>query len=280
MVDAEDLATKMDDQARRTLEYGRHRFLWTWLCMALLALLIGLALLVSVDTAKNQNETVKMTADTANAKSDANTASNEEITKYLKGEQGIPGVPGANGKNGAPGQPGSVPSDLPPGPIGPKGATGATGSPGVMGEPGLEGPAGVPGPAGNSGVAGEIGAPGEIGPAGAQGPKGEKGEKGDTGLQGPEGISGPTGPQGPPGTSASFNPQFISGFNGPNDISQKAVTVACPSGTKAIGGGFSVPLGVEVTSSKSVVDGWNVTAVATTIAPGTSWTLNGTVVCA
>lgn len=276
MVDTEDLAVKMDDQARRTLEYGRHRFLWTWLCMAVLALLIGIALEVSVNTAKKQNETVQMTADTANTKADANTASNEEITKYLKGEQGIPGVPGANGKNGAPGQPGSIPSDLPPGPAGPKGATGATGSAGAMGAAGLEGVAGVPGPTGSSGIAGEIGAPGEAGPAGAQGPKGEKG---DTGLQGPEGISGPTGPQGPPGTSAAFNPQFIGGFNGPNPISPKTVIVACPTGTKAIGGGFSVPEGVEVIASRSVVDGWEVTAIATTIAPGTSWSVNGSVVC-
>lgn len=280
MVNTEDLAEKMDQQARRTLEYGRHRFLWTWLCMALLALLIGVALEVSVNTAKKQNDTVAMTADTANAKSDANTASNEEITKYLKGEQGIPGVPGANGTDGAPGQPGSIPSDLPPGPAGPqgpKGEKGTSGSPGAMGEAGLEGLAGVPGPTGTAGAVGAIGVTGEPGPAGAQGPQGDIGPKGDPGAQG---LIGPTGPQGPPGTSAAFNPQFIGGFNGPNPLSPKTVIVACPAGTKAIGGGFSVPSGVEVIASNSVVDGWSVTAVATTIAPNTAWTVSGSVVCA
>lgn len=277
MVKTDDLSEKMDEQARRTLAYGRNRFLWTWLCMALLALLIGVALEISAKTAKNQNETVKVTADTANGKADANKKTNDEITKYLKGEQGIAGVPGANGKDGAPGQPGSIPSDLPPGPAGPAGPRGPKGTSGPSGVPGNTGPAGESGQTGNTGA---------VGPTGAQGESGLVGPKGDTGLQGPEGISGPqgpvgpVGPTGPAGTSAKFSPQFIGGTSNNDDLSPKSIVVACPSGTKAIGGGFNVPSGIEVIQSQSVVDGWSVVAVATTIAPGKLWTLHGSVVCA
>ena len=274
MVDTKDLAERMDAQARRTLEYGRHRFLWTWLCMGALALLIGVALEVSVNTAKKQNETVAMTADTANTKADANTASNEEITKYLKGEQGIPGVPGANGKNGAPGQPGSVPSDLPPGPAGPPGKAGSegpVGPAGAIGAPGVTGPTGEPGAPGGSGTAGEPGAAGEPGP------------KGDTGPAGAKGATGATGAQGPPGPAAAAPTTAIALNATANDtVPSKQVTATCTTG-RATGGGFAVvpsTAGIVVTASSPVGNtGWSGTAEAGTVAPGTNWQLLVFAVC-
>lgn len=279
MVDTDDLAKQMDEQARRTLEYGRHRFLWTWLAMALLAVLIAAALEVSVNTAKKQSETVQMTADTANTKADANTASNEEITKYLKGEQGIPGVPGANGKNGAPGQPGSVPSDLPPGPTGPPGKMG---SEGPVGPAGALGATGVTGPTGEPGVAGAAGTMGEPGTAGEQGPRGEQGPKGDTGLQGPEGISGPSGAQGPAGPAATPTTAIAINSTANDPAPSKQVTATCTTG-RASGGGFAVvpsTAGVVVTASSPVGNtGWSATAEQGTLASGTNWQLLSFAVC-
>lgn len=244
------------------------RFYITWLVIAVLALMSSVALIASSRVQKDVAQSAKLTAETANVKADANTASNEEITKYLKGEQGIPGVPGANGKNGAPGQPGSVPEDLPPGPPGPKGSTGATGAAGVMGEAGLEGAAGAPGPAGNAGIAGEAGATGEVGPVGPQGPKGDKGVDGVNGIagnKGDPGAIGPQGPQGPAGPIGTLKAVAIVAAS-PNDATpQKNVQAVCPAGSTITGGGYALlPATAEIvpTTTSSVGNGWQVTANA------------------
>ena len=277
MLDPEDLADQIDAQTRRTLEYGRHRFLWTWLAVALLAILTSVSLILAANTAKHQNENVKLTADTAKTQADATAASNEEITKYLKGEQGIPGVPGANGKDGAPGQPGSVPSELPPGPTGPKGATGAAGPPG---EPGAAGTPGETGTAGAAGLAGAAGASGEIGAKGATGAKGETGGRGDPGPPGPAGAVGPTGPAGP--AAPPLATQTITAVSAFDALLDKQVTANCPAGTTLTGGGFrwvpTSPL-IVVVASFPQGNGWFVEARGDALPAGTAWDLTAFAVC-
>lgn len=244
------------------------RFYFTWLVIAVLALMSSVALIVSTRAQKDVAVSAQNAAETANVKADENAASNEEITKYLKGEQGIAGVPGANGKDGSPGQPGSIPADLPPGPTGPKGATGsagAAGAAGVMGEAGLEGAAGAPGPAGSVGTAGEVGATGEIGPVGPQGPKGEPGVNGIAGNKGDPGPVGPQGPQGPAGPIGTLKAVAIVAAS-PNDATpQKNVQAVCPAGSTITGGGYALlPATAEIvpTTTSSVGNGWQVTANA------------------
>lgn len=259
------------------------RFYFTWLVIAVLALMSSVALIASSRVQKDVAESAKMTADTANVKADANTASNEEITKYLKGEQGIAGVPGANGKDGAPGQPGSIPADLPPGPTGPKGSTGASGAAGPAGEAGLEGTAGAPGPAGNAGAAG---IPGEIG---EQGPKGDKGDKGDPGVnglagnKGDPGAVGPTGPQGPAGVSGIANVQTVVATSASNaNPGNKNVSVVCPEGTKVLGGGFDTsPTTFQIVTLLSIPsgNGWDVVAAPNGLDPTVSWSAIAYALC-
>ena len=286
--DPNELVDQIDEQNRRTLQYGRKRFLWTWLAMGLLALLIGIALEVAVETAKRQNENVKLSADTANTKADANTASNEEITKYLKGEQGIPGVPGANGKDGTPGLPSSI-----PGPAGPTGAAGPTSTtPGPAGPAGADGsPSTVAGPLGPSGAPGTEGPPGPAGVQGPQGDKGvagDKGEKGDTGPAGPAGSAGPAGPAGAtgpagPAAAAPTLTTTVALAASPNDTAtHKQITVTCAAG-RATGGGFAlVPSdpGLDVSASSPVGNtGWSATADQLSLPPGTTWQLLVFAIC-
>ena len=114
-----DIYEQVSQQNEEVLGYSRKRFLGTWLAIALLAILICLLALTSLRTAStnlDQNEDI---ARVANKTADEASASTDDITAYLRGEQGIPGVPGANGADGTPGQPSSE-----PGPEGPKGAKG------------------------------------------------------------------------------------------------------------------------------------------------------------
>jgi len=71
-----------------------------------------------------------------------------------------------------------------------------------------------------------------VGPAGAQGAQGLQGPKGDKGDQGLQGLQGPTGNVGPATT------RF---FQHPSDLaagSSATLTVFCPAGEAAIGGGI------------------------------------------
>src|SRR5262245_58191333 len=105
---------QLEASHRSTLGYSRRRFLWTWLAVALLAILVALAVWLSVETAKRQNATTTDLANTAdNSAGRANDKTNN-VYLYLRGERGLPGVPGADGKPGTPGQPGSNPALLPP----------------------------------------------------------------------------------------------------------------------------------------------------------------------
>ena len=275
----DDLANRIDAQARRTLEYGRHRFLWTWLAVALLAVLTAIALEVSVNTAKRQSDTISDTADTASEQASAAQASTEEVQKYLKGEQGIPGVPGTDGKTGTPGLPSSTP-----------GPTGKAGPPGVAGETGPQGVAGeastAPGPSGAMGAAGTTGnpgAPGDTGPKGATGDIGPKGDTGPTGPTGPAGPTGPTGSQGVPGPAQPITTTVVSAAS-PNDVETvKDVTVTCPSGSVLLSGGYHwVPAtgGISaIADEPDAANGWHVTMVRDTFPANALWQVTVYAVC-
>jgi hypothetical protein len=139
------------------------------------------------------------------------------------------------------------------GPQGASGATGATGAIGATGATGAAGVAGTPGANGAAGATGAQGAPGAAGADGATGPQGVQGPQGVPGLDnntvGVTGVPGGTGPQGPAGASGYslvIGPQLdlctVPGFPGDGcDVfgPTEGVSVAvCPSGTKALGGGY------------------------------------------
>jgi hypothetical protein len=265
-------AQELYDEGVHAIKHPKldHRFYTTWLLIAILALMSSIALIISTQTQNDVAQSAKTAADHASAQSD-------QVVAYMRGEAGIPGVPGSNGEDGQPGLPGSKGATGPKGETGPPGAAGPKGDQGAEGTTGTAGSAGPTGPVGDTGTPGAVGEVGPQGPPGPEGKQGPKGADGANGLGGPKGDPGPTGPQGPPGI---VNPQFIGAVNGPNPASPKNVIATCPAGTKAIGGGFSVPQGVEVITSQSVVDGWDVTAIATTIAPDAAWSVSATAVCA
>jgi hypothetical protein len=175
----------------------------------------------------------------------------------LRGAKGAPGVNGASGAQGAIG---------PMGAMGAMGATGATGATGLAGQDGAacdpsvyadcrgdkgeKGDKGDQGAAGHDGLNGNDGAPGQSGEQGAQGPKGDKGDQGNPGhdgLNGKDGAPGQTGEQGAQGPKGDKGPQ---GDRGPAGLADSIVitgtgadgslvTVTCPAGKIAIGGGVN-----------------------------------------
>lgn len=291
--DSDELLAQLLDNTTRTLRYSRRRFLGTWLAVALLASITGLALWIAIETAHRANDAVQLSA--ANAGDTATTAkaSTDEIYRYLKGETGLPGVPGANGKDGAPGQPGTNPPPGPPGPAGPKGAAstvpGPAGPEGVASTvPGPLGPAGSTGLPGAAGEAGAKGAMGDAGAAGVAGATGPKGDQGPQGLQGPEGISGPVGPagpagpQGPTGPAGLTNVQPVGVASGNDATPEKNLIAACGAGQAVVSGGFAVkpPLAqVAVVASQPNGNGWQVIAFDNGLPPGTLWTLSVIAMC-
>jgi hypothetical protein len=85
---------------------------------------------------------------------------------------------------------------------------------------------------------GQPGATGPQGPAGAQGPEGPAGPQGPEGPAGPAGPAGPEGPQGPAGGIGAVHEVFdIGSFD---SVATKRLTVHCPAGELATGGGFNV----------------------------------------
>jgi hypothetical protein len=127
----------------------------------------------------------------------------------------------------------------------------------------LRGPAGPAGPAG---------------PSGATGPKGDKGDKGDKGTNGTNGTNGAPGVPGLGGyTIVEKTLSTTAGFMG--------LSVNCPSGTRALGGGggTSTPAaGVTVRNSLPLSGaagtGWLVVVEAKT--PGSGWSYTVQAVCA
>lgn len=102
------------------------------------------------------------------------------------------------------------------------------------------------------------------------GPRGEQGPKGDSGPQGPPGLSG-----------------YIqeNGFSAFNSNSPKSVLVACPPGTKVVGGGafiFGADAGSVAVNGSGPQDGgeaWIAEAFEA-IPTGQEWDVDARAVCA
>jgi hypothetical protein len=117
------------------------------------------------------------------------------------------------------------------------------------------------GPRGAAGVAGPAG---PAGPAGAQGPKGDTGPQGERGSQG---EPGPTGPSNAATTLESATQPYSLAADGEADV-----TVACPAGKKAIGGGYEQSSGFALgVDTRPSVDGtsWKLLVVELDSAPAT-----------
>ena len=271
----DDLAGDFEEATRESLHYSRHRFLWTWLALGLLAFATGVLFLLAdrqQDVNNDQAEDIAMLADDKATKAQNQT---DDVVKYLQGEQGIPGVPGADGEVGSPGLP-AMGERGPAGPVGPPGPQGVQGLPGPSGEgvfttSGAEGVAGPQGPQGAAGAAGVKGDPGEAGPRGAAGQDGQPG------------AMGPAGPQGPPGAAPTLTTTIAVGTSANDTTPTKQVSVQCPAG-RATGGGFAtVPAdpGIIPQASSPVGNtGWNATAVVLSLPAGTTWQLLVFATCA
>jgi hypothetical protein len=271
----EQLLEEVKKGNKATLRYSRMRLLATWLAIALLAILTACALALAMNAADTNLEQTDDIARLANANATHASQQTDDITKYLKGEQGIPGVPGADGSDGAPGLPSSVPGpEGEPGRPGDKGDTGSAGPTGVAGAQGATGTTGLAGPAGSNG---EQGAQGENGVQGSQGPKGDKGDVG------PRGEQGAQGPQGPPGNPHEITTTIAVGQSANDTTAHKVVNANCPSGARASGGGFAIvpsDPGIEITASSPVgTTGWSATADLLSLPPGTNWQLLTFAIC-
>ena len=133
----------------------------------------------------------------------------------------------------------------PQGPQGETGATGATGAQGPRGATGPQGPQGATGLTGATGPQGAQGATGATGPQGATGATGPQGAPGATGPQGAPGATGPKGDQGDPGAEGVSGWVRVEGKDAsPSGYPTTATSTAdCPSGTKALGGGYLITVG-------------------------------------
>ena len=272
--DFDQMADQLGKGTEHVLGYSRKRFLATWLAVALLALLVGIALFLSAtasDDAKEASSDAQHASDLALKQSDQTLA-------YLRGEQGIPGVPGSNGEDGTPGLPGSGGEPGERGPAGPRGEPGAEGSPGPMGSPGPTGPTGATGLTGAAGTEGATGATGEPGPQGDAGPQGAKGATGDPGPAGVTGAQGPQGPAGPPGP---VNIRAAAAISATSPADVKSATAVCPAGTVVISGGYIIqgPSSVNVTVEATASNGWFVNAVET-VPVATDWAVQALALCA
>ena len=146
----DDLAGEFERSTRRTLHYSRHRFLWTWLALGLLAFATGVLFLVADRQGDIDDEQTLEIAELADDKAVAAQESSDEVVSFLRGEQGIPGVPGADGEEGTPGQPGEGAGERgPAGPEGPAGPVGPIGPEGPLGAPGAAVSVPVAGPCGS-----------------------------------------------------------------------------------------------------------------------------------
>jgi len=116
------------------------------------------------------------------------------------------------------------------GPQGPQSETGPQGLQGEIGASGLTGATGLTGPQGPQGETGPLGPQGETGPQGPQGETGATGPKGDQGDPGAEGVSGWVRVEGKDASPGGYPTTATS-------------TADCPSGTKALGGGYLITVG-------------------------------------
>jgi hypothetical protein len=103
--------------------------------------------------------------------------------------------------------------------------------------------------------------------SGQRGPAGPQGENGDRGPAGPSGQKGDTGPDGPQGPAGARGPSGISGWEYVTAAKSVAVdhaeriSVPCPNGKKALGGGVATDPGpyatkVRETAPDGQATGW------------------------
>lgn len=118
------------------------------------------------------------------------------------------------------------------------------------------------GPTGATGPQGDTGPQGPVGATGPQGPQGDTGLQGPKGDTGPEGPTGATGPEGPAGTSVDTTLVLgrtltVVGSGSVTPGNFLIVSVACPTGYEAVGGGVDVGnvLSLVVTSSSPTYAG-------------------------
>lgn len=97
------------------------------------------------------------------------------------------------------------------------------------------------GPQGATGAQGPTGAQGDQGIQGEQGEIGPEGPQGEVGPAGPQGLQGDRGPQGAPGGLTGFEKvtKIFGPYTDKAGIQLTAETV-CPSGKRAIGGGYLI----------------------------------------
>jgi type II secretory pathway pseudopilin PulG len=276
------------DRKRR---HRDRRFYYTWVAIALLAIISSTAIILAQRASNQVTKEVQATATHA-------VEQNDQIVAYMRGEQGIPGVPGSNGQDGSPGLPGSTGTPGatgPPGPKGPTGSAGDTGPAGGIGPSGANGEVGTPGTNGQTGpvgVAGSNGATGEKGDTGAKGNTGKEGAAGTVGPIGPAGPTGPQGVQGPPGPvgatgvagpSQPITIQTVSAAS-PNDVSQdKSVTATCPAGSVLLAGGYhwtpATPGITAIADEPDAANGWHVEAIPDTFPGNSLWQLTVYALC-
>ncbi len=205
-----------------------------------------------------------------------------------QGPAGPMGATGPAGPEGPQGPAGPIGATGPAGPQGPQGSSGAAGAPGPQGPAGPMGAAGVEGPAGPMGLPGADGPVGPMGPTGPAGPAGADGStglQGTTGADGPEGPAGPVGPQGAPGLSGI---EVVSRNSGPATNTSAVITVLCPAGKVAIGGGASILGGTTTVvlninqptmSQSGLPNGWLGGGIET-IAYASNWWVTAWAICA
>jgi hypothetical protein len=112
--------------------------------------------------------------------------------------------------------------------------------------------------------------PASLGAVGPQGPAGQKGNKGDKGDRGDKGE---------PGTSGY---EIVTASTASNLNTTKSITVPCPTGKKAVGGGATYGgFGYESVMSKPTTDGlgWYAYADRIPVTPAAAWEIDVTVVC-
>lgn len=172
----------------------------------------------------------------------------------------------------------------PPGPPGPRGPQGPQGEPGPTGEQGPQGESGEQGPPGASGVSCWDRNSNGIGDLNE-----DLNRDGKVNVDDCAGAVGPEGPMGPPGQSAIGNLQRLSESSAVDTRASKQVTVECPAGSLAIGGGASTKSALAddpyILIQQNYPDSdssWNVSAARLTISDTSrvSWSVSAWVICA
>jgi hypothetical protein len=142
----------------------------------------------------------------------------------------------------------------------------------------VAGPAGPEGPEGPQGPAG--GPPGPEGPMGPEGPAGAQGPAGPEGPAGPAGAAGPAGTQGPAGPAGVSDYDVVTLQKSFNGNGGKTHAVSCPTGTRALGGGYQSSVPLNVNASAPSADGKTWTVSFSRVSGKGSYTVTATATCA